>query len=85
MTNSSTSVADINPASQGDRAEQNHRHSEQQRGLGPFDWRGDGKCAQSDKHIENPDEILAALLVLIEPGLPILVAELMSTSVRVAI
>src|SRR5260370_10362720 len=55
MTNSSTSVADINPAPQGDRAEQNHRHSERQRGLVPFDWRGEGNCAHSDQRVESPD------------------------------
>src|SRR4030095_8987135 len=73
MTDSSASVRDVSPASQGHGAEQNHRNSQRHGRSGPFDWRGDGNCAQSDKHIENPDEILAALLVLIEPGLSILV------------
>src|SRR4029450_5170384 len=73
MTDSPASVSDVSPASQGHGAEQNHRNSQRRGRFWPFDWRGDGNCTQSDKHIENPDEILAAFFVLIEPGLSILV------------
>src|SRR5204863_2530837 len=68
MTDSSTRIGDVSPASQGHRAEQNDRDSERERRLGPFDWRSDSERAHSCERVENPDEILAALLVLIEPG-----------------
>src|SRR5206468_12537877 len=73
MTDSSAGIGDVNPASQGHGAEQDHRNSEWDGRLGPFDWRSDGNCAQSGQCIENPDEIFPALFVFIEPGLSILV------------
>jgi len=74
MTDSSTSVSDVSSASQGYRAEQNHRDSERHGRLGPFDWRSDSERAQSCERIENPDEILSAMHVFIKPGLSGLVS-----------
>src|SRR4030095_277060 len=72
MAASPTSVGDVSPAPQGNRAEQNHRDSERRGRFWPFNWRSDSERAQSCEHIENPDEILAALFMLIEPGFSVL-------------
>src|SRR5213080_4694561 len=79
MTDPPTGVGNVSPASQGYRAEQNHRDSERHRRFGPFDWRGDSERAQSCERIENPDEILSAMQVFIKPGFSRLISHRQNT------
>src|SRR5438046_10477835 len=67
MADSSTSIGDVSPASQGHRAEQNHRDSERHGRFRPFDWRSDSERAHSSERIENPDEYPSAMHGFIKP------------------
>jgi hypothetical protein len=81
MTDPPTSVSDVSPASQCYHGQQNHRDSERRGRFWPFDWRSDSKRAQSCKNIENPDEILSAMLVFIKPGFSVFVSHRQNTIV----
>src|SRR4029077_21127019 len=81
MADSSTCVGDVSPASQGHRAEQDHRDGERHGRFGPFDWRSDSERGQSCESIENPDENLSAMHVFIKPGFSGLVSHRYNTVV----
>src|SRR5216117_67550 len=75
MADSSTSIGDVSPASQGHRAGERHGR------FGPFDWRSDSERAHSCERIENPDEILSAIPVFIKPGFSRLISHRQNTVV----
>src|SRR5436190_22631099 len=81
VANPSTCVRDVSLDSQDDRTEQNYRDGERHGRSGPFDWHSDSKRTQGCEGVENPNEILSAVHVFVEPRSPGLVSHRQNTVV----
>src|SRR5437773_12274592 len=82
VPNSAAGVRDVPTGSQRHTAKQNHRDYERQGRSWPFHWRRDCNRTQSCKGVENPDEILGAIPVLIEPGVSIFIRHRQDAIIR---
>src|SRR5213075_3037046 len=74
VPNPAAGVGDVAAGSQSHSAEQNYRNDKWPGRFWPL-YRGcDRNRTQNRERVENPDEILGAIPVLIEPGVPVIIS-----------
>ena len=71
VTNPAAGVGDVSSGAQGYNAEQNHRDHQWPGGFRPFYRHRNGRGAQDCENVKQPNQILGAVFVFVEPGLPI--------------
>src|SRR5436305_807061 len=73
VSNLAAGVGDVTAHSENNCSGQNSADYQWGRAPGPFDWQDDGNDTESSQSVEKIDELFAAMLVLIKPGVPVLI------------
>src|SRR5205085_1982321 len=73
VPNLAAGVGDVTAHSENNCSEENSADYQWCRALGPFDWQDDGNDTECSQRVEKINELFAAMLVLIKPGVPILI------------
>src|SRR5689334_534767 len=73
VPNLAAGIGDVAAHPEDNCSEENRDDYQWCRGLGPFDWHDDDNDTECSQGVEKINELFAAMLVLIKPGVPILI------------